>query len=174
MSNVSFKTYGHVFNVSEKYAEGHALTAAEAAALNRLRAENISHHIRGKSLENVTKDTPLTEEQILAAEAEVRELDQSYEFSLNSGGGATRTVDPVEREAMAIARVEVTKAVKRAGKSVGKKENPEGYTPSPDEYPFESFQAKVKEVAALDATIAKAKKIVAQKAKEVDLGEIQL
>lgn len=173
MSKVSFKTYGHVFSVSDKYAEGHVLTAVEAAALNRLRAENISHHIRGKSLADVTKDVPLTPEQIAAAEAEVAELDQTYEFSMGTGSG-TRTVDPVEREAMAIARVEVTKAVKREGKKVGKKENPEGYVPSPDEYPYEKFAKLVAQVAARDGTIAKAKKIVAQKAKEADVGEITL
>jgi hypothetical protein len=47
-STAVFSCYDVDFSVSAPFAEGHPLTAAEADALNGLRAENISHILRSK------------------------------------------------------------------------------------------------------------------------------
>jgi hypothetical protein len=90
---------GETFQISQPYAEGHTLTAAEAKALNQTRAENIGNNMR--SLVKEAQDKGDTSE--LAAK--VAEYDARYEFSMGTVGGASRVVrDPVEREARAIAR----------------------------------------------------------------------
>ena len=40
--------YDEEFTVSTPYAEGHVITAAEAKALNQVRAENIANNFRAK------------------------------------------------------------------------------------------------------------------------------
>lgn len=83
---------GIEFPISQPYAAGHQLTDVEARVLNQVRAENIANNMR-----------KIVREKGEAAAEEVAAYDASYTFTVPSTG-TRRTVDPVEREARAIAR----------------------------------------------------------------------
>lgn len=172
-----FSTYGHVFEVPDAYAEGHPLTAKEAAALNGLRAELISHKVRallsGEGFaysKGMTLENP---DHITAAETLVKEESASFEFGAGRGPGSPRVVlDPVAKTAMELAEKEVRAAIKASPQfdKVGKKD---GSDAGPRIYPFERFRAKVEEIAQRDSIVAAAKKIVAQ-ANKAESGEFEL
>jgi hypothetical protein len=161
--------YGYNFELPNKYAEGHPLTAIEARALNRLRSENISHVIRrGLTTEfGATKDTTITE----GSEAEAyilekaQELAETYEFSMASRGGGATSLDPVEKEALAIARKNVRAKIKAAadrfpngiGKADGSQDEMEGF------YPYAKYAEKVAEVAEHPEVVKLAKAEVKRK-----------
>lgn len=95
---------GASYNVPLRYEEGHELTAGEASALNQTFHENIRNNLSKQA-----KDGTLTQEAVDAYANE-------YQFGIRSGG-ATR--DPVQAEAMRIAKSKITAALKAAGKKVG-------------------------------------------------------
>lgn len=95
---------GVTFAVLQPYVAGHTITEAEAKALNQVRAENIRNNCASKvkaATEGTAKEGEPTVETI---EAYVAEYDAGYEFTLASVGGGKRPTDPVEVEAMRIAR----------------------------------------------------------------------
>jgi hypothetical protein len=95
---------GKTFNVAPRYAEGHTLNANEANALNQTFFENIRNNFAGKAKEGGTQE----------------ELDayvQSYQFGVRTGGGGGSR-DPVEVEAMSLARDQVKKAITGSGKKI--------------------------------------------------------
>lgn len=100
---------GLQFNLSDPYTEGHPLTAAEANALNQLRAENIGNNMRKAIKEAAEAHSEVIPDGVLQDfAAKVAEYDAAYEFSMSSGsGGAPRILDPVEKRALEIARAKV-------------------------------------------------------------------
>ena len=92
--------YGNEIPVSAPYAEGQTITAIEAKVLNQTRAENIANNFR-KSVKDAMdkKDDPAA---LTAVLAEIAKYDAEYSFT--AGGIARTPIDPVEREATAIAR----------------------------------------------------------------------
>src|SRR5215472_4253233 len=79
----------HSFQLSDPYQEGHRLTAAEAAALNTLRAENIRNNmskvlrglgskaLQGKALQDFTQRVELYDQQYkFFTRTEKKNLDQ--------------------------------------------------------------------------------------------------
>lgn len=95
---------GVSFMVLQPYVAGHVVTEAEAKALNQVRAENIRNNCASKvkaAAEGTAKEGEPTADTI---EAYVREYDENYQFTLASVGGGKRPTDPVEVEAMRIAR----------------------------------------------------------------------
>jgi len=94
---------GHVFNVPLRYTEGHELSAGEASALNQTLHENIRNNLAKQA-----KDGTLTQEAVDKYSAE-------YQFGVRSGG---TTRDPVQAEAIRIAKQKITAAMKQAGKKV--------------------------------------------------------
>jgi hypothetical protein len=94
---------GKSFNVPLRYEEGHELSAGEASALNQTFHENIRNN-----LAKAAKDGTLTQEA-------VDQYASGYQFGVRAGG-ATR--DPVQAEAMRIAKAKITAALKGAGKKV--------------------------------------------------------
>lgn len=94
---------GRPFTVAPRYAEGHILTANEASALNQTYFENLRNNFAGKA-----KDGGSQEEFDTYA--------SSYQFGVRSGGGGSR--DPIEVEAMALARDAVRKGIVAAGKKI--------------------------------------------------------
>jgi hypothetical protein len=154
----SFKTYGHTFEVPDRYSEGTPLSAKEAVALNRLMAEMISHKVRAKL--NLSRGETPSDEQVAEANEFITKEAAEYEFGAGRGTGtaAPRAPrDPVEAEALRMAREGVKKAIAKAGKVLGKKGEE-----SEDEnvYSFDAYVEKVKQVAADPKTVAQAKKIV--------------
>jgi len=99
--------------VSQPYAEGHTITAAEAAALNQVRAENLRNNTAPKIKELVQKHGDAEKAQ-KEAQKLVSEYDKTYEFSLSSGGGRS-SMDPLEREARTIAKAYITAKIKEQG-----------------------------------------------------------
>lgn len=158
----SFKSYGATINVADVYAEGHPLTAKEAAALNQLRTELISHRIRAGAFADLAKGDTASEELVAKAQAEADEIAKSFEFGAGRTPGEPRVTDPVEVEARDIARVQVKAAIAAAGLRLAKK----GEEAKDGEYPFEKYAEKVAEVMKHPKVIEKAKKAVKARAGE--------
>ena len=93
----------HEFSVSQPYAEGHVVTEAEAKALNQVRAENIRNNMASK-VKLAFGEAPTEEVNASTIEALVAEYDAAYVFTLASVGAGKRPTDPVEVEAIKIAR----------------------------------------------------------------------
>jgi len=121
---------GHVFSVATPYAEGHVVTEAEAKALNQTRSEAVRNNMasvikaantaagtttdaEGKEVQN-----PLSDEAAAELVAAVSEYDANYQFTLASVGGGRKTTDPVEAEALRLARSAITAQLKTAGRKV--------------------------------------------------------
>lgn len=166
-----FKTYGHIFDVPDKYAEGHVLTANEAAALNGLRAEMISHKVRSFLVRKGGADA--TEADFAAAENTAAEEAKTYEFGAargGGGGGGRSTLTPEEKEARAIAREAVLDALKRKNLTVAKKD----VEPAEGQVSYERFAGKVLEVAQDPKVVARAKKVVAARNVDSPVGDIEV
>jgi len=125
--------------------------------LNQVRAENIGNNLREKIKELVEAG------KVAEAQALVAEKDATYVFTMASVGGTSRTLDPVEKEALAIAK-EIVKA-KLAEKGLKWNVAPEGET---KESWAEKLQANVEKFAAAEQVMAEAKKAVAAKKKRLD------
>jgi hypothetical protein len=94
---------GVLVSISEPYAEGATINAAEAKALNQMRAENIGNNVRAQikallETEGNTVDSIQGEVQ-----AAVTTRDNEYEFTLASVGGGSTRLDPLTKEARKIA-----------------------------------------------------------------------
>jgi hypothetical protein len=89
-TTIPMKIMGLQFEVRAPYSAGHLCTAGEARALNQTRLENIRNNLAAKA-----KQGALTQEYGDTYIA-------SYEFGERTGG--SRTHDPIEAEALEIAR----------------------------------------------------------------------
>lgn len=94
---------GRSFTVNPRYAEGHALTANEASALNQTFFENLRNNFANKAKEGGTQE-------------DFQAYADSYQFGVRTGGGGSR--DPIEVEAMNLARDAVKKGITAAGKKI--------------------------------------------------------
>ena len=93
---------GKPYNVEARFAEGHVLTANEASALNQTFYENLRNNFASKAKEG-------------ADQAAFDEYAASYQFGVRTGGGSR---DPIEVEAMSIARDTVKDMIRKAGKKL--------------------------------------------------------
>ena len=121
---------GLSFTVSTPYAEGHVVNEAEAKALNQTRAEAIRNNtarVVKTALDEAGKTTDadgkevyndLSADVMSGLEAEIAEYDASYVFTLASVGGGRKSTDPVETEALRIARAAITAKLKASGRKV--------------------------------------------------------
>lgn len=118
---------GRSVTVIQPYAEGHALTEAEAAMLNQTLAENFSNNLRKRIEDGVTDaDGNKTRDygESGDADADLQALVDSYMTEYqpgvrSGGGGAPRVTDPVEKEARKLARQQASDYVKSQGMKVG-------------------------------------------------------
>jgi len=99
-----FTVAGKTLSCPTPYTEGHVLTANEAAALNQTFVENIRNNMAKK-----VGDCPDADE----AQRLIDEYVAVYEFGVRRSGGPKG--DPIEREAMAIAREKVREAIVAQG-----------------------------------------------------------
>lgn len=142
---------GQTFTVLQPYAAGHTITEAEAKALNQVRAENVRNNMASKvkaAAEGTAKEGEPTADNIVAF---VTEYDASYVFTLASVGGGKRSTDPIEVEALRIARgmfADWASAKKLTVKAVKEKIGEEAY------------EAKVAEIAERDDVVKEAKRRV--------------
>lgn len=147
---------GESFQLSQPYAAGHTLTEAEAKTLNQVRSENIGNNLREKIKELIDAG------KLDDAKALVAEKDSTYEFTLASVGTGSRQLDPVEKEARALAK-EIVKA-KLAEKGLKFNVPPDGET---KESWAEKMEANVEKFASNESVLAEAKKAVAAKQKRL-------
>lgn len=99
---------GNIFNVPNRYEEGHELTENEAAALNQTYHENLRNNFAKKVSEGVESGKSLEDLQ-----SELDEYAQSYQFGVRTGGGYVR--DPVMSEAMGIAKNKIREHLRKKG-----------------------------------------------------------
>lgn len=146
---------GLQFELSAPYVEGHQITAIEARVLNQTRAENIGNNTRAKIKE--FQDANASEQEI---QDYVAGIDASYEFTA-AGVSASRKLDPVEREAVKIAREALKAHLSQTGRKITVA--PEGL--SDDEWE-EKVQSEIDRISALDEVVKQAKKAVDAKNKQ--------
>ena len=141
MAKRTISVHGVKFEINAPYAEGYTLAAREALALNQVRAENVANNCRKSIKEMVEEEKPVSEIQALVAK-----YDTDYSLATAATGGG-RTMDPVEREARAIAKLRIKEHLVAKGRKVSDIEK-------------EKFNAEVERVAAMDVVVAAAKKAV--------------
>lgn len=147
---------GEQFTVNAPYAEGHQINAAEAKVLNQTRAENIGNNFR-----KAVKEAKEKGESLDAVRSKLAEYDAAYEFTL---GGVTRqAIDPVEREARAIAKEAIRAKLAKDGRKI-------------KDVPEEKLEAAIEQLIGTEQILKLAKQRVAAKKKvqEVELGDIGL
>ena len=104
---------GETFEVTLPYAEGHVLTEVEARVLNQNRCENIRNS-QAKAIKEAKENGKF---DLKAVVERVAAYDAAYTFA--AGGGAVkRTLDPIEKEARAIARNLIANKLRDQGKKM--------------------------------------------------------
>lgn len=148
---------GVAYEISQPYAEGHTINAAEAKVLNQTRAENIGNNLRAKLKEMAEAGSDQA-----ALQEVVAELDSRYVFTLSNAGSA-RVTDPYEREAIKIARELLKAKLAETGRKLGTP--PEGVTAEEWE---EKVEAEVERIAGADQVIKAARQRVDARKKQAD------
>jgi hypothetical protein len=117
--NKEISIHEQTFSVSAPYAEGHVITALEAKALNQTRAENIANNFRKRikaALDNAeVEPKPEGYETLDAVRAALTKYDTEYTFSMPS---SREPVDPVEREAVKLAKESIRAALAADGRKM--------------------------------------------------------
>lgn len=140
------KIAGHDFNIEDRYAEGHTLTANEAAALNQTRRENVRNNFASKVKKVVEEGGDVT-----SLQSDFDTFANGYEFGARVVGGAsTASRDPVMTEARALARKAIDAALKAEGRS--RKDIAE-----------EKYKAAVEQLAQREDIMEQARTIAEQK-----------
>ena len=99
---------GEIFQVPKPYVEGHVLTPGEASVMNQTLAENT----RNNFADRIKKAKEANELDAAKMQAEIDSYLEEYEFGVRRGRGPT---DPVEREALNIAKDLVRNALREKG-----------------------------------------------------------
>jgi hypothetical protein len=146
---------GLQFEITEPYAEGHTVSAIEARVLNQTRAENIGNNTRAKIKE--MQEANASEQEISDY---VSSIDTDYQFTA-AGVSASRKLDPVEREAVKIARDLLRSHLASSGRKLTVA--PEGMS---DEEWDDKVAGEVERIAGLDEVVKAAKKNVDAKNKQ--------
>lgn len=158
------------FAVLQPYVAGHVVTEAEAKALNQTRAENIRNNMASKvkaAYAGTAKEGEPTAETITQF---VADYDAAYVFTLASVGGGARKTDPIEVEALKIARGMFADFC--SGKSLTVKAVKE-------KIGEEAYNAKLAQLAEQDGVVKEATRRVKERAKtaasaldDLDLGDL--
>ena len=153
MSTKQISIAGQVITLSTPYAEGHVLTAAEAKSLNQTRCENIGNNFR-KEMKNALDAG--SSDALAKVIGDIEAYDKTYVFSMTQ---ARTPTDPIEAEAMRIAKEFVLGKIKEAGFPTLK-----AYIASaPDKQA--KYDANIEKVSVSDDTLKLAKAAVAAKGK---------
>lgn len=156
---------GVEFNAPVPYAAGHVLTENEARHLNQTYHENVRNNFAKTvkaSLEGAEGSTPRDQLQAKFDEyASTYSLDQVRSV----GTGASRTLDPIEKEALSIAKDMVKAVLEKQGRKLTppKEASEEEKTAYKDK-----INAKIEEIAGRDEVVAQAKKNVANRNKSLE------
>lgn len=153
---------GEKFEISQPYAEGHVCTAAEAKALNQVRSENIGNNLRNAVKEAKEAAANGDNSKLDGLAQLVADYDAQYVFTMGNAG-ASRKLDPVEREAQKIARELLKESLAAQGRKLTVA--PEGES---EEEWKDRVNAKVEEIAQNEAVLKQAKKNVEAKRKQAE------
>lgn len=158
MATKDIMIQGLKFTATTPYEAGHALSEVEAKVLNQTRLENLRNNFAStvKAANEGGEGAPSVDDlpNLFA------EYDTKYTFAMPSTGGGSRKLDPVEREARALA-IEIIRD-NLAGETPPrkyadvKKANPEG------------LEAKISELSLNDQVIKLAKRRVKDKQSVID------
>lgn len=148
---------GISFAITQPYTAGHVLTDLEAKVLNQTRSENIGNNVRAKIKDMQEEGKPEAEIQALVAA-----FDADYVFRSVSEG-ASRSVDPYEKEARKIARELLKEHLANTGRKITV--TPEGLTE--DEWK-DKVEGEIDRISSLDSVLKAAKKNVDAKRKQAD------
>lgn len=148
---------GLQFELSAPYSEGHVCSAIEARVLNQTRAENIGNNTRAKIKE--MQEANASEQEI---QDFVAEFDASYVFTA-AGVSASRKLDPVEKEAVKIARELLKQHLAQDGRKLTVA--PDGLT---DDEWEEKVSAAIEDIASKEEVVRAAKKAVEAKQKQAN------
>lgn len=146
----------HVVDVPQPFVEGHQCTDADASTLNQTYAENVRNNTAKKisEFEEKAKAEGKSEAEIASGVQEiVDEYVMQYDFGVRQGG--FRTADPVEREALEMAKKVVEKKLKDNGhklKDVGAAKIKELAQQLVDKHP--QFRERAEQVVAARQEVA--------------------
>ena len=104
----SFIIQERAFKIPKPFIEGHQCTGAEAGVLNQILAENVRNNLAQRVKKAVEENTF----DQASMQGEIDQYIEEYEFGVRRGRGPT---DPVEREALNIAKEHVKEALRTAG-----------------------------------------------------------
>jgi len=151
---------GVQLQVPVPYKEGHSLRANEASVLNQTYAENLRNNL-SKSVAEIVEKAGGDASKVDAGSLQkmVDEYVPEYDFGVRRLG-AGQPVDPVEREALRLAREQVRQAYKQNGfnlKDIGAEVINEKAAEAVEAYPQFRQLAKqnVKAKAAIGAEVLK-------------------
>lgn len=161
MSTKEITIAGVAFTAPQPFAAGHPLTDGEAKALNQVLAENLRNNFASKVKTALNGAAELTAEQKATLDTEFSAYATAYEFNATTVRASRAAVDPVEAEAIKIAKQVVAAKIKEAGKSR-------------KDISDETFNAAIDKVASSEAVLKMARKNVADRKNaasiELDLG----
>lgn len=106
----------YTFTLSEPYRAGHVINAAEAQAMNSLRAENVRNNMAkvvGDELAVLADGKLLSAEQQAELQARITDYDGKYQFVERHRPAAG--LGPIEKEALTIAEERVRARFAQAG-----------------------------------------------------------
>ncbi len=103
---------GKNFDIPRPFGEGYVCTGSDAGVLNQTLAENT----RNNWAERVKKELEAETFDQVKVQAEIDQYLEEYEFGVRRGRGPA---DPVEREALNIAKEIVRKAIREKGYKLG-------------------------------------------------------
>ena len=155
----TISTQGITVEVADPYAEGHSCTAAEAKALNQVRAENVRNNTR-KAVMEAIEAAGSPEAAAKDVQKLISEYDASYEFTLASVGGGSTRLDPLTKECRSIAREYIAGKIKEAGLTQKEYLEKNGEN---------AIKDKIVELAENDAVVKLAKKNLAEREKMADI-----
>ena len=104
------------FDIPRPFLEGYVCTNADASVLNQVLGENTRNNFADrvkKAKEAATDEAPFNKKKM---KAEIDEYLETYEFGVRRGRGPA---DPVEREALNIAKDIVKNAIREKGMKLG-------------------------------------------------------
>ena len=101
------------FTISTPYSEGHVVTVVEARVLNQTWLENIANSQR-KAIKEAKEEGSF---DLKVARKSVADYAAAYSFA-TGGPAVKRTLDPIEKEARAIARNLLSTKLREQGKKM--------------------------------------------------------
>lgn len=104
----SFAIQSKTFQIPKPFPEGHVCTLSEAGVLNQILAENTRNNWAARIKKDVEEGTF----DQAKMQAEIDEYLENYEFGVRRGRGPS---DPVEREALNMAKETVKTAIREKG-----------------------------------------------------------